>query len=131
MSREQFCVYTANNVEEADIVAAWLASRDIEAAIPDRYAIGATTWGLPAMVPGGIEVCVADEQQAELAQSLLAEHAESIHSTLCGDAEELSPISVMCEGCHQIVTFAGDEAGNVAQCPNCSEYIDVPDASEI
>ena len=47
--------------------------------IPDRYAIGATTWGLPAIVPGGIEVCVKDAETADLAQALLEQQAETIH----------------------------------------------------
>ncbi len=129
MSHTEFCVYTANNVEEADIVAAWLAEQDIEAMIPDRYAIGATTWGLPAIVPGGIEVCVKDAETADLAQALLEQQAETIHSHLHSDESD-DEISLICDNCHETILFSPDDAGTVAQCPNCREYVDVPGFDE-
>ena len=126
MSRSPLCVYTANNVEEADIVTAWLAEQDIEAMVPDRHAIGATTFGLPAFVPGGIEVCVTNADEVDLAQALLEKHAEAIQTHVPSDGAG-QDIAVVCENCHETISFPHSEAGSVAECPNCREYIDVPD----
>ena len=122
MSRNPLCVYTAGNVEEADIVTAWLAEQDIEAMVPDRHAIGATTFGLPAFVPGGI----TNPDEAELAQTLLEERAQAIQARV-PSGKEGQDIAVVCENCHETISFPQSEAGSVAECPNCREYIDVPD----
>jgi hypothetical protein len=126
MVRSALCVYTASSVEEADIIAAWLAEQEIEAVVPDRFSIGAATWGQPAIVPGGIEICVVNPTDAEVAQSLLEQHAEALQEQLETRGDDGSPISVVCEACHETVSFANSEAGSVAECPNCREYIDVP-----
>jgi hypothetical protein len=130
MARSAYCVYTANSVEEADIVTAWLSEQNIQAVVPDRYSIGATTWGQPAIVPSGVEICVTNPADAELAQSLFEQHAEALREQLGTSVTDGAPIAIVCDACHQAVSFAANEAGTVAECPNCREYIDVPGPHE-
>ncbi len=130
MSRSERCVYTANNVAEADIISAWLSDQDIDAMVPDRHAIGATTFGLPAMVPGGIEVCVKEATHLTRAQELLREHAEHIESQLAG-ARAATSITVKCDECGESTDVPCHDAGTVISCANCKAYIDVPDPDHV
>jgi ribosomal protein S27E len=125
MARNPRCVYTAKNIEEADIVAAWLAEQSIAALVPDRHAVDANVLGQPAYVPEGIEVCVEKEADVPRAVSLIEQHNETIKSRLPA-GHEGDMISVTCEKCGETAEFPFSTAGRVAECPNCHEYLDVP-----
>lgn len=38
-------------------------------------------------------------------------------------------ISFRCQGCEELITFAGTDAGTVQECPECGGWADVPELS--
>lgn len=124
MPRNPHCVYEAANVDEADIVVAWLADRGIKSVVPDRETT--RTLGLPNVVPGGVEVCVADEAQLAEATALVVEHEQALARHVAA-ASRTGTLSVVCDSCGKRFEVEAREAGHVVDCPHCSEYVDVPD----
>jgi hypothetical protein len=127
MSRDLPCVYRAATLEEAEAFAVWLEEQGVAAFVKDRYAVG--TLGVPAIAaPRGVEVCVNDEATAErgraLAQAFIdqqARHAEAVAT--------LSPVTLTCPGCGKAATFPTAQRGQVAKCPHCDAFVDVPDGA--
>lgn len=128
MSHNELCVYDAGNVEEANIVVAWLADHDIKAILPDEHTIA--TLGMPTILPGHVEVCVTDRTQLAEARALIAEHNRHLkeHVAAAGVGGE---IPATCEKCGTTSTFPYSEAGHVVECPECNEYLDVPDPTDV
>ena len=125
MGRNPRCVYTAKNIEVADIVVAWLAEHQVTAIVPERHAVDANVLGQPAYVPGGVEVCVENDADVQRATALIDEHNHVLKSRL-PEGHEGEMISVVCEKCSQTCEFEFSMAGRVAECPHCHEYLDVP-----
>ncbi len=108
-------VYRAADIEEADIIVAWLEERGITAQVKGSLEI-------PVVYnPGDIEVCVADPDEAKQAIALLRDHYQHEAPVDAGGT-----IEAMCEECGQASTFPSDQRGTVQNCPHCGEYLDVP-----
>lgn len=125
MPSDMKTVYRARNVEEADIIVAWLEEQGVAALVKDRTVAG--TLDIPVLFsPHGIEICVPEPAQAERAAELLKEHYRER-----GEADDTGPaVEVVCEKCGQTSSFPSSRRGMVQTCPHCNAYIDVPDESE-
>ena len=80
--------------------------------------------------PRGIEVWVKEEQDAERAKRLIAEH-EVLRQDQTRAKAALGPVEATCEDCRQTSTFPGVDRGTVQQCPRCGAYLDVPGDDEL
>ena len=126
MSRKPICIRRAATLEEAEILVAWLAERDIKATITDRDNPGAFAFGVTDTE--GIEVFVADEESARQAKQLLAEHdRERAARQETDDAG--GEVEVTCEECQCACSFPAAQRGSVQECPECGAYVDVPSGS--
>jgi len=123
--RDPKCVFVANNVGQADIVAGWLEEHGFPAEVMTREMMGGLGPALTAMT--GIEVWIVDPAQAPEAIRVLGEHAvELVIKTQTG-----SPLEVVCEECGKTSTFPPQQRGSVQNCPHCSAYIDVEAAEAV
>jgi len=120
MSDELYCVRRTATIEEADIIIAWLAERDVEARVIDRDNPGVLAFGLTD--GEGIAICVADEEAYKKGTALLEEHDKEreARDTAVGD------VNVKCEECGTLLTFSATDRGTVQQCSECEAYVDVP-----
>lgn len=124
MYSDEYCVYRAAGIGEADVVVAWLSEQGIAAEVKDRNA--SVTMQVPLIVaPAGIEVCVVDSEDADRARELLRDHLDEIKRT---PPQRLSgkPVDAACESCGKTSTFPPEQSRTVQICPHCSEYMDVP-----
>jgi hypothetical protein len=119
------CVYHASTVDEADIIVAWLADRGISAFVKDRHMAG--NFVTMAVAPKGVEVCVADSEQSNLADQLLKEHDQERNLRPLGDFEKILPMP--CGGCGMMLEFPGELHGTVQSCPMCGQRVDVGQSS--
>jgi hypothetical protein len=117
------CVYRASSVEQADIIVAWLAAQDIAAVVNNRNVAGECV-GL-AVGPRGIEVSVADSEEAAKAEVLLKAHLESIKMRPVDTSEKM--ISILCTECGRPADFPEELYGTVQNCPSCGRNVDVVD----
>lgn len=118
------CVYRASTVEEADIVVAWLADREIFAFVKDRNMAGNHV--TLAVAPKGVEVCVADPTLAAQASELLRIHREGQMGQPMGEFEKVVP--VQCPKCGSMLEYPGEFMGSEQACPNCGQDIRVGDS---
>jgi hypothetical protein len=127
--RDPRCVFVAESIAMADLVAGWLEGHDIRAEVMNRNTRGGFE-GLSLVSPNGvssngIEVWVLDPEQAQRAVELLAEkEMQKIARTAAKEASG-EPIDVVCEECGETATFPPAQRGTVQNCPHCGEYIDV------
>jgi len=123
--RDPKCVFVANNVGQADIVAGWLQEHGFPAEVMNRETMGAIVALSSYMT--GVEVWVVDPAQALEAIRLLGEQAvELLTQTQTGP-----PLEVVCEECGKTSTFPAQQRGSVQSCPHCSAYIDVEAAEGV
>ena len=118
----------AKTIEEAEILIAWLDNRGVKATVLDPDSTGVFAFGVTDSE--GVEVYVADEQTAERAKALLAEHDEEHGKTASPGAEPTALIEVKCEECGQLNSFESDLGGSVQECSECGAFMDVPSASK-
>ncbi|MHC4780413.1 MAG: putative signal transducing protein [Planctomycetota bacterium] len=82
----------------------------------------AAHWGLSNAL-GGVKVEV---NEADLEKAL-----EALREGRADFGEEkgaaLGEVSVTCESCKGCVAFPGSARGSVQECPECQEYLDVPE----
>lgn len=127
MEHEPQCVFTTSDPSLGDVVVAWLSEQGIEARIVHQRAadtvLGTASLFFTEGQKPGIELWVADPDQANVARALLAEHAR-FHAE---HAAGFATLTATCEECSTTSAFPGDTAGTVQECPNCGAYIDVPD----
>ena len=133
--RDPRCVFVAEKIGEADVVATWLGQHDIKAEVMDRNTRGGFE-GLSMVTPNGvssrgIEVWVIDPEQVPQAIQMLAE--QEMQRTTRDAAQEASgePIDVTCEDCGTTTTFPPTQRGSVQDCPNCAAYLDVGEEEEL
>lgn len=125
MSGEMVCVHRAATVSEADIVTAWLEERGITAFVKNR--LTAETLPIDTHVTRrGIEVCVGDDETAEKAKQLLAEHAEEVEAQHAPPVDDLLA-DTTCAECNAALSFPLASAGTTETCPHCGGYIDIPE----
>lgn len=126
MSGEMVCVHRARSVGEADVVAAWLEEHGIPAFVKNRHSVA--TLPVPSLsAPRGVEVCVADDEAAERARELLAEHAREV-AEQSRATRSSAPVEVTCEDCGRSSVFPPTQRGTVQSCPNCGSNVDVPES---
>jgi hypothetical protein len=127
--RDPKCVYIADSLPKADLIAAWLSARDIPAQVMNRYTWGGFE-GLTGLAPGvchkGMEVWVIHPEQAAAAQALLETHAEQLAAERAERAARTGRVTAVCEECGQSSEFPAAMQGTVENCPHCRKWIDVP-----
>jgi hypothetical protein len=105
-----------SEIEAAAIISV-LSERGIEAT-----ATGGLTAGFKAEAPGAVNVLVANAD-AERAKLVLDEfRTEPITPEQAGGT-----IFFECESCHEQVSFPGSARGTIESCPECGEWLDVPE----
>jgi hypothetical protein len=130
--RDPKCVFVANTLGEADIVAAWLSGNGFLARVMGAAALqGALGW-LPFNEFGakGIEVWVLDQAQAPAARQLLAERSAEVRSRMGAVAQPDAPIEVVCSGCGHSNTFSASDRGSVQSCTRCGDFLDVGESDD-
>ena len=118
--RDPKCVFVANDVGQANVVAAWLQGQDISAEVMNQATLGGL---ISPMLTGatGFEVWVHDLAQVPEAIRLLGDHAiAQVAKKPAGP-----PLDVVCEECGKSSTFPGNQRGSVQVCPHCGAYLDV------
>jgi hypothetical protein len=129
--RDPRCVYVAQSIGEADVVANYLEQNNIRAEVMNRNTRGGFE-GLSLVSPNavsvyGMEVWVLDPAQVQKAIQLLAEQEMLKITRKAAKEASGEPIDVVCEDCGETTTFPPAERGTVQSCPHCGEYIDVGD----
>lgn len=122
MASDPICVRRTATVEEAELVAAWLEDGGVPATVIGQDSLGVHAFGVTDR--DGVGIYVADEQAADQAKVLLAEHDK--HHAHRADAA--STIEVTCEDCGHVGAFPLDQSGSVQQCAECGGFVDVPEA---
>src|SRR5206468_3082965 len=75
----------------------------------------------------GLEVWVANPDDADRARQLIAENAEELQAKR---GDRTGDVEARCEECETATIFPAADAGTVQKCPNCGAYLDVPGADE-
>jgi hypothetical protein len=115
-------------IEEAEILIAWLDEHGVKATVLDPDSTGVFAFGVTD--PEGVEVYVADEETAEKAKVLLAEHDAERDRAASAEGAAAAPIELKCEECGEVNTFESDLAGTVQECAECGAFVDVPLAED-
>lgn len=109
-------VSVPSEIEAAAIVSV-LSERGIEAT-----ATGGLTAGFKAEAPGEVNVLVS-AADAERAKQVLDEfRTEPVTPEQAGGV-----IFFACEACEKQVSFPGSARGTIESCPECGEWLDVPE----
>jgi hypothetical protein len=118
--RDPRCVFVADTLGQAGVVAGWLQDHGIAVEVMNQLTMGglASAQYTPAT---GIEVWIVDPAQAPEAVRLLGEHALE----LLARKQAGRPLEVVCDECGEVSTFPAEQAGSVQHCPHCSAYLDV------
>jgi hypothetical protein len=129
--RDPKCVFVANDVAQATVVANWLETQSIPAKVMDSMTLG----GLEGLNPWtgvsarGIEVWVLQPHDVERARALIEEHAESQSSRAVQDSDLLSrPVLAFCEKCGTTTEFSGEQRETTQECPQCGASMNVSEA---
>jgi hypothetical protein len=124
--RDPKCVYVADSIPKAQMIAVWLEGLDIPAEAMNLHTLGGFE-GLTGIAPGvshrGIEVWVIHPEHAEKALHLLAEHAEELAAERKASTGK---VTAECEECGKSTEFPAAERGTVQTCPHCHKWVDVP-----
>ncbi len=129
--RNPQCVFIAQNMAQAVVVANWLNNNGIAAEVMDLMTLGGLE-GLTPYAPNistrGIEIWVDNLDQIPQARELIAQH-ESSHAEQEAQRKNRGPLKVRCAECGTISEFPGQQDGTVQSCPHCNAYLDVEDAT--
>jgi hypothetical protein len=130
INRDPRCVFVADSLGLAEVIAGWLSDQGIEAQAMDTATLGGfdgLTWlsstGISAR---GIEVWVKDLGRVAEAQALLEAHGEALAAQASRRREGDADIEVVCEECGETNTFPAADSGKVQSCRHCGGFIDVP-----
>lgn len=124
MSTDPVCVRRANNIEEAELIVAWLDECDIEATVVGGQNPGALAFGVSDFE--GIGVFVSDATTADRARTLLSEH-DAQHAKAATTTPPQEGIHVTCDECGADNAFAATERGKVQTCKACGAFLDISD----
>jgi len=138
INRDPRCIYVANSVGDADIVANWLTENGVAAEVMDRSTLGGldglTPWSPLGVGARGTEVWVLDAANAPRALQLLEQHKAERAAQLEANRDS-GPVSAECEDCGKVSVFPANQRGTVQNCPFCGSHIDVgddgPDAIDV
>jgi ribosomal protein S27E len=129
INRDPRCVFVADSLGLAEVVALWLTHQEVPAQVMDRNTLGGLeglTFSRTMVSSRGIEVWVMDVAQAPRASQLLEAHGAELAARAAARAPASGPIDVVCDKCGQLSTFPGSASGKVENCTHCGEYVDVP-----
>ncbi len=131
--RDPKCIYITDNPGTADVVVNFLEHEGIAAKVMDRSMLGGllglTIWSKSGVSSLGLEVWVLDEKDVESASSLLAKYEEEAARKKQAKSDS-PPVDAVCDDCGKTSTFAGKLRGSVQDCPQCGEYMDVPEEDD-
>ena len=85
-------------------------------------ATGGLTAGFKAEAPGEVNVLVAAADAARAMQVL-----DEFRTAAAKPEQRDEAIRFACETCEQPVEFPGSTAGTIQSCPECDEWLDVPE----
>ena len=127
--RDPRCVFVCDHLPTADVVAVWLAEQGFPAKVMNRATLGGllglTVWSTTGVSADGIEVWVLADEHIAPAKAAIAEH-NGFQQQAEQDKAALGPVDAECEECGAVTTFPAELRGSVQDCPECSEYMDVP-----
>src|SRR5262249_4265530 len=133
-NRARRCVFVAESLGLAEVVALWLTDQGIPAQVMDTATLGGLdglSWITRTAVSArGIEVWVEDPDQIDQARLLLEQHSAALAAQAAARESASAPIDVVCEECGEPNTFPGNQSGKVENCTHCGAYIDVPAEGE-
>ena len=124
ISRDPKCVFVADDVSRATVVANWLESQGIPARVMDLMTLGGLD-GLNAWTgvsARGIEVWVLQTDDVNQALTLIEEQEESQRDSEHQDAAS-QPVLVFCEACGNTTEFPGEQRDTTQQCPQCGARV--------
>lgn len=112
----------------AEAIVAWLSAQDIPAEVRDGDHTDST--GLAAITEtlSTKEVWLKDESHHDRAMRIIEEQARQLQK----HREEVPEyeIALTCEKCGKQMVFSSKLRGTVQECPECGEFVDVPDEEE-
>jgi hypothetical protein len=120
IARDPKCVFVADDVARATVVANWLESQGIPARVMDLMTLGGLD-GLNAWTgvsARGIEVWVLHPADVGRALALIAEREETQRDRENQDPAS-QPVLVFCETCGHTAEFPGEQRDTTQQCPQC------------
>ena len=131
ISRDRRCVFVANDMGEAAVVANWLEHEGIAAKVMDEMTLGGLEGltGFTGVSSRGVEVWSLNEDDLDRARMLIAEK-EDLRSAISSRKEAKGPVQAICEECGGASEFPGRNRDTTQDCPHCGQYMDVVDADE-
>jgi len=124
--RDPKCVFVANDVAQATVVANWLETQGIAARVMDSMTLG----GLEGLNPWtgvsarGIEVWVVHPDDVERALELVDKHEASRRDRAYDDVTS-RPVLVFCEECGSTTEFSAEQRDTTQTCPQCGTSLSV------
>ena len=112
---------------DAELCRVILDQGGIRSFIADENA--ASGLGFITLTVGGIKVQIAKDD-AQVAQDLLKNFRGewgAIHEETTEVPPNVTQITAACESCGSANTFLVADAGSIKTCPQCHEYMDVPE----
>src|SRR5512139_1456500 len=126
ISRDPQCVFVADDVARATVVANWLETQGIPARVMDSMTLGGLD-GLNAWTgvsARGIEVWVLRTDDVDRALTLVEEQEVSQRDREQQDSAS-QPVLVFCEACGNAAEFPGEQRDTTQQCPQCGASVSV------
>jgi hypothetical protein len=130
--RDPKCVFVANSVGEATVIANWLEAHEISARVMDAMTHGGldglTAWtGVSAR---GIEVWVQQPDDVSTALKLIAQHDAAQSSGEGEGGSQSQPVLGFCDVCGATSEFPGEQYGTTQSCPQCGDSLHVAEADD-
>ena len=129
MGDELVTLATFDKRGDADVCKVVLEQHGIRVFLADDNMVGGTNF-LYGIALGGIKVQVASSD-AERAAALLEKGFQSHWGFTAqpqGPGQDTDVVRFACEHCGESVNFSFSAKGSVQICPECGEYIDVPES---
>lgn len=126
--RDPKCVFVADDVAHATVVANWLEHQGIPARVMDSMTLGGLD-GLSGWIgvsARGIEVWVQRTDDVDKAVALLEERKE-LQDEREGLETASRPILVFCETCGSTTEYPAEQRGTTQRCPQCGASVTVFD----
>jgi Putative prokaryotic signal transducing protein len=129
--RDPKCVYVADSPAIAEVIVLFLGENNIAAQVMNPETLGGFLGLTPVSSTGvsstGIEVWVHEPQNAERARELIAQREVLLKEKAAKAASRTGTVNATCDECGKVSEFPAAQAGTVQDCPECGEYMDVPD----
>jgi hypothetical protein len=133
ISRDQRCVYVANFQHEVALVIGLLGEEGIEAVAVNDATLGGLE-GVVGIVPRagikGIEVWVPDVSRVDEARAILNRRMQEVNVAKNARQSRTGTDIVSCTECGAKSLFPAALRGTVQNCPECQQFIDIPDPDD-